>query len=132
MLTKIQRNAIPLFIFTLIILVFAISSADSGKMPGSLAYILEIRNMDKIGHFFLMGVFACLANLAYKDKSFKILNLRIPIAIIIVSLIVGAEEYSQRFFPSRTSSWIDFSASLLGIILIGWVGSQWTMKHLPE
>jgi polysaccharide biosynthesis protein VpsQ len=132
MLTRIQRKAIPLFILILIIIIFIIAGADSDRLPGFLDRLLDIRYMDKVGHFLLMGILAYLANLAWKNKTIQILSMKIPIAILLIALIVGAEEYSQKFFVTRTSSWADFGASLLGILLIGWFCSQWTLKHVSE
>jgi VanZ family protein len=40
---------------------------------------------------------------------------------LILALLIGAEEYSQKFFEKRTFDLIDLTASYVGLMVGGWV-----------
>jgi len=40
---------------------------------------------------------------------------------LILVLFIGLEEYSQRFFPTRTADIFDFLASCAGVTLFAWL-----------
>jgi VanZ family protein len=40
---------------------------------------------------------------------------------LTLALLITAEEFSQKFFPSRTFDLIDLFASLLGVVVGGWM-----------
>lgn len=44
------------------------------------------------------------------------ITMRIALASLLVAAVVGAEELSQALVSSRTCSWLDYGASLLGIL----------------
>jgi len=104
-----------LFIATIIVL------ADLGKL-GFLHFVYNIPYGDKAGHFLLYGILALLIDLAL----FRSLPLRSPkrIAVycgLILALLIGAEEFSQQYFASRTSSLNDLIASYLGVAFFSWL-----------
>lgn len=104
-----------LFIFIIIIL------ADTGKL-GILAIVYRIPYADKVGHFILYGILALLINLTL-FRSLPHQN-RIWIAVgsgLILALLIGLEEFSQRNVSNRTFSLSDLSASYLGVIFCAWV-----------
>ena len=79
-------------------------------------------NIDKAGHFILYGVLALLINLtlfrAYPGRP------RAWIAAssgLVLSLLIGLEEWSQQLFVNRTSSLADLTASYLGVIFFAWL-----------
>ena len=125
---KISATLFALFIILIIIL------ADLGKL-GFLGIINQIPLGDKIGHFTLYGILTLLIDLTLtrslppsstlrtsRNPSIKLrANLIIPRVALILSLIIGLEEYSQQFFPNRTFDLVDLTFSYLGVIFFSWV-----------
>ncbi len=104
-----------LFIILIIIL------ADTGNL-GILTLINRIPFTDKVGHFVLYGILALLVNLSLFQSLPS--RSRIWIAVVsglILALLIGLEEFSQRNFPTRTFSLGDLSASYLGVIFFSWL-----------
>lgn len=104
-----------LFIILIVIL------ADLGKL-GMLGFLNRIPYADKIGHFVLYGILTLLLDLTFTralpHPSRKLLVLRIA---LILSLLIGLEEYSQQFFAKRTFDLVDLAFSYLGVIFFSWV-----------
>ena len=103
-----------LFIVGIIIL------ADMGKL--GILNFLTAHNLDKVGHFVLYGILTLLLDLTL----FRALpnHSRQSIVVwygLILALIIGLEEFSQRFFPSRHSDIVDLTFSYLGIIFFSWL-----------
>ena len=109
-----------LFILLLAAIVFA---ADSGRMPGFVAGLYDFPNGDKVGHFVLMGLLSLLVNLGVLSGPGRRTLRRAITASLVVAGVVALEEFSQRFFLTRNSSWGDFASSLAGIIVFG--GLAW-------
>lgn len=104
-----------LFIILIIIL------ADTGNL-GFLAIVYHIPYADKIGHFSLYGILALLINLTL----FRSLpnQSRLWVAVLsslVLALLIGLEEFSQRSFSNRTFSLGDLSASYFGVIIFSWL-----------
>ena len=107
-------------LFTLFIILIIIL-ADTGNL-GILALINRIPFADKVGHFVLYGILTLLINLSL----FRSLPSQSPkriavIAGLILALLIGLEEFSQRYFATRTFSLGDLSASYLGLIFFSWL-----------
>ena len=104
-----------LFILTVIIL------ADRGEL-GILKVINQIPYADKAGHFILYGILTLLVDLAliraFPNRSPKLVAV---ICGLILALLIGLEEYSQQYFPSRTFDLIDLTFSYLGVIYFSWL-----------
>lgn len=112
-----RRSAIIFGIFILIIVILA----DTRHLGGLYA-LYDFPFGDKVGHFFLFGLLSMAINLSVistelqPDPSTRPSNIRKVIqASLILALFVGLEEFSQRWFPSRTSDVFDLLASCLGI-----------------
>ena len=86
-------------------------------MLNMLGFINRIPYGDKFGHFILYGILTLLVDLAiirsHQDISPRLIALRVA---FVLALLIGLEEYSQRFFESRTSDWVDLIFSYLGVI----------------
>ncbi len=102
-------------------IVLVIVLADTGHL-GFLAIVYEIPRADKIAHFLLYGILAFLIDLtlmrSYPDHS------RGRIALfsgLVLALLIGLEEFSQRLFADRTFSMVDLTASYLGVLLFSWI-----------
>ena len=104
-----------LFIALIVIL------ADTGNL-GVLGFINEIPYGDKVGHFVLFGILTLLLDLTFlrslPNRDPKLVALSVGLTL---ALIIGAEEYSQQFFASRTFSLLDLAFSYAGVIFFSWV-----------
>ena len=104
------------FIIGLIVL------ADADLLPDFINAIYDFPNGDKVGHFVLYGLLnffitrAFLSSLPTRRGGWVTLSVS-----LILALFVALEELSQMFFSARTFSLLDLTASLLGIIVGGWV-----------
>lgn len=114
--------------FTLLFAVFIIAIiilADRGQL-GSLGFIYDFPYGDKVGHFVLFGMLNFSATLtsfrALPNRSPKLLALSIG---LILALVIGAEEYSQKFFVKRTFDLVDLTASYLGLVTGGWIALKY-------
>lgn len=89
--------------------------ADVGKL-GSLGFINSIPYGDKAGHFLLYGILTLLVDLSLirsrPDRSPKRI---VFFTGLILALLIGLEEYSQRFFANRSFSLADLGSSYLGV-----------------
>ena len=107
-------------LFTAFILL-VIVLADTGHL-GFLAIVYEIPRADKVAHFLLYGILVLLIDLtlirSYPEHS------RGRIALfsgLVLALLIGLEEFSQRLFANRTFSLVDLTASYLGVFLFSWI-----------
>lgn len=107
-------------LFTVFIIV-VIVLADRGQL-GAVHFLYDFPNGDKLGHFLLFGLLNFLLTLtiirALPSPRPKLAALSVG---LILSLLIGAEEYSQKFFANRTFDLIDLLASYLGLIVGGWL-----------
>ena len=111
---KIISILYVLFIILIIVL------ADMGKL--GILGVLTAHNLDKVGHFVLYGILTLLIDLTFiralPDRSPKLVVVSIG---LILALLIGAEEFSQKLFSSRTFDLIDLTASYLGVIFFSWL-----------
>ena len=109
-----------LFIILIIVL------ADTGRL-GILYEINRLPWGDKVGHFVLYGILVLLIDLALfrsLPPSPSLRQSRMRVAVIsglILALLIGLEEFSQRNFSNRTFSLMDLTASYLGVIFFSWL-----------
>lgn len=108
-------------LFTFFILL-VIVLADAGLLAQYVGFVYEVPWGDKAGHFILYGILALLLNLAL----FGALPDRSPSRLavtcgLILSLLIGVEEFSQQFFANRTFDLIDLTFSYLGVLSFSWV-----------
>ncbi len=74
---------------------------------------------DKIGHFFLMGIFSLLVNLALSAKTIRLWKFKYLLGSLIVSALVTLEEFSQIFVRERTFDAEDLIVDFAGIFIFG-------------
>ncbi len=104
-----------LFIILIIVL------ADTGNL-GILYYINRIPYADKVGHFILYGILALLVDLTLFRSLQAHSRKWVAVASgLILALLIGAEEFSQQYFSTRTFSLGDLTASYLGLIFFSWL-----------
>lgn len=106
--------------------------ADSNTLPGWIKSIYHYPNGDKAGHFFLYGILAFLLMLSFPNCIWRFLSIPLPVCIFLLSGFAIIEEYSQSFFPSRTSSILDVSFSLLGIFLFSLLAKWFVRRSYQE
>lgn len=108
-------------LFTLFI-VLIIILADLGQL-GILGVVNQIPFGDKAGHFILYGILTLLLDLTLlRSKRFTLRpSLLVWRVALILSLLIGIEEYSQQFFAKRTFDLVDLLFSYLGVAFFSWV-----------
>jgi polysaccharide biosynthesis protein VpsQ len=112
-----KRLTVLFSLFIILIIVLA----DSGNL-GILRIVNRIPFGDKIGHFVLYGILTLLLDLT----SIRSLPKRSPRLIIVTMgllliLLIGLEEYSQKYFSKRTFDLVDLTFSYLGVTFFSWV-----------
>lgn len=94
--------------------------ADLG-MLGVLKFVNRIPFGDRIGHFVLYGILTLLIDLALLRTPHGLNpNLIVLRVALILALVIGLEEFSQRFFPNRSFDLLDLAFSYLGVIFFSW------------
>ena len=107
------------FIIGLIVL------ADADLLPDFINAIYDFPNGDKVGHFVLYGLLNFFITRAFLSALPTRRGGWVPLSVgLILAVFVALEEFSQKYFASRTFSLLDLTASLLGIIVGGWVGNK--------
>ena len=109
-----------LFIFVIVVL------ADTRHL-GFLYAVYDFPFGDKVGHFFLFGLLSLVVNLSVVGSASgpkTEIQRNIVKASLILALFVGLEEFSQRWFPARTSDLFDLSASYLCIAFFAFIAMK--------
>jgi polysaccharide biosynthesis protein VpsQ len=99
--------------------------ADTKSTRYVLSFVGNIPFGDKLGHFFLMGIFAFLFNLSLSCRKVW----RVLLGSLIVLGIVVIEEFSQIFIRGRSFDLTDLVADFLGILIFGKI-AQIVFKRL--
>ena len=104
-----------LFSFFIVVIVIG---ANTDQFPRVLEPIYDFPNGDKVGHFILFGILSFFLNrsalVLFPNRNPARLMLTVS---LLLSIVIGLEEWSQSLFPSRTASFIDLAASYLGVSL---------------
>jgi len=111
----------------IIVLFLIVVIANLGLGSTYFPFIYSIPGLDKIGHFFLMGVLSFLINILLKAKKVRLLSLDFLLGSLVVLLVVTLEELSQIFLVYRAFSWLDLVFDLGGVVLGGQVAA-WLKK----
>ncbi len=119
------------FFFTLFIIAIIVL-ADLGILSQLLSFVYQVPYGDKAGHFILYGILTFLINLttfeARPDQNRKMVAIKIG---LVLALLIGLEEFSQRFFVDRTFSLLDLSFSYLGVIVFSWLALKIKSRTRP-
>jgi VanZ family protein len=115
-----KRWAVFFGLFILLVIILA----DTRHL-GALGKVYDFPGGDKVGHFVLFGLLSFVINLSvFEARPLASLADKKRLALItslLIALFVGLEEYSQRFFPVRSSDIFDFLASCAGIACFAWL-----------
>ena len=112
--------------FFLIFIIAVIVLADGGNLPRPIRAIYDFPNGDKFGHFILFGLLtffitrAFLSSFPSKSRGWVTLSTG-----LVLALLIGLEEFSQKFFPTRTFNLIDLLASYAGIVTFALLAFYW-------
>lgn len=87
---------------------------------------------DKIGHFGLMGLLAFLVNLSLQGRAVNLWGRSVLLGSLLVVIFVTLEELSQAFIATRTLSFMDWTADMLGIWLFGRLAAWLSRKTSGE
>ncbi|MBA3600789.1 MAG: VanZ family protein [Acidobacteria bacterium] len=108
-----------LAVIYIFILAGIIVLADVRQTQFLFSFIRSLPFGDKIGHFFLMGIFSLLVNLALSAKTVQLWKFKYLLGSLIVSAIVTLEEFSQIFVRGRTFDAGDLIVDFAGIVFFG-------------
>lgn len=108
-------------LFSLFIIAIVIG-ANAGQFPRLLKPLYDFPGGDKMGHFILFGILSFLLNksalLFFPNRNPARLILTVS---LLLSILIGLEEWSQSLFPSRTMSMIDLLSSYLGVLVFAFL-----------
>ncbi|HNB41069.1 MAG TPA: VanZ family protein [Anaerolineales bacterium] len=108
-------------LFTLFILAIIIL-ADKNALPPFIHAIYDFPNGDKAGHFILFGLLNFILTLTFLRALPNRTRSRVALSVgLILALAITLEEFSQRYFSSRTFDLIDLTASYIGVLVGGWI-----------
>jgi len=123
-MTKWLAIAFSIFIIAVIVM------ADMGTLPGLIRGVYDFPNGDKLGHFILYGILSLLLNLAFTLRPGLNLTRTILTVSLVLSALIGLEEWSQSLFAdNRSMDIVDLLASYAGVTsaaLTAW----WVRKNL--
>lgn len=106
--------------------------ANRGFDEWVLDLFRSIPNLDKVLHFLLFGTMAFLLSMALKARMVSIASRSVLWGVLIVAAFCVVEEFSQIWIPTRTFSFMDLAADMVGITLASWLikrrGAQWLSK----
>jgi len=105
--------------FYIFILAGIVVLADVRETQFLFRFIRRLPFGDKLGHFFLMGMFSLMVNLALSAKIVRIWKLNYLLGSLIVLMIVTVEEVSQIFVTGRTFDAGDLVADAAGVFIFG-------------
>ncbi len=109
-------------VFFLAFIILVVVLADTGKLPHFIRAIYDFPNGDKAGHFILYGLLNFFFTSAFLSAFPSKPRIRVALSVgLVLAFFIGVEEWSQQFFPNRTSGLPDLLFSYLGLITAGWV-----------
>ena len=115
-----------------VFIILIIVLADLGKL-GILQTVNRIPFGDKAGHFILYGILIFLIDLTlFRSTPFQSRTRIVLTSGLILALLIGLEEFSQRNFPSRTFDMGDLTASYLGLLFFSWLALRTKGRHRLE
>ncbi len=117
--SKIYRIGFVLHSLLMSVLIISASSGWLPRVDG-----LHI-HADKVGHAFFFGLLAFFLNGALGFRGlWRGAPRWLPLGPIVVLLFAMTEEIAQLWLPCRTSSFGDFAADVVGVVLLSWLSRQ--------
>ena len=107
-------NKYKILAIYLAIIVLTIAVVDSGITSHFRQWLhVQIPNLDKVGHFFGMGILAFLLLNAFAKENQRS---RIIFIILFTISLATVEEFSQKLLQYRSFQLWDLAANYLGIL----------------
>ena len=106
-----------LFIITIIIL------ADRSALPPFVRAVYDFPYGDKVGHFILFGLLNFILTLTFLPRHDRARGWVTLSVGLVLAVLIAAEEFSQKYFASRTFDLVDLAASYVGL-------EVWKIKNL--
>lgn len=90
--------------------------ANAGVDHLVFAIMRQIPYGDKVCHICVYGLLALLINLSLRCRKVHLWKTQIYLGSILTLCLVGIEEASQQYLPTRSQDWWDYLASCIGIL----------------
>jgi polysaccharide biosynthesis protein VpsQ len=111
----------PWAIFFGLFIIGVIILADLGRL-GGLHGIYDIPYGDKVGHFTLYGLLGFVLDLSvFEARPLANKKSLAVITSLILIAVIGLEEISQIWIPTRTADVFDWLAGCAGVIFFAWL-----------
>jgi len=91
--------------------------ANAGVDHIVFAVMRQIPYGDKLSHIGVYGILALLLNLSLRGKKIHFYQASFYLGSLLTLILVGIEETSQQFLPTRSQDWLDYVASCIGVLL---------------
>lgn len=114
---RIKRIGLAAAYFAVVTLIVWL--ADHRESQFIFSWIQALPGGDKLGHFLIVGGFACALNYALRCRTMSLGGKPVLFGSLIVLVLASVEETSQLFIPSRNFDLLDLAADVLGIWLVG-------------
>ena len=102
-------------LFSLLIVAIVIG-ANMDLFPYHVRQFYDFPGGDKLGHFVLFGILSLLLNRSALSLLPNHNPTRLVLTVsLLLSIVIGLEEWSQSLFPTRTMSLTDLIASYTGV-----------------
>jgi hypothetical protein len=95
------------------------TGAYLGLLPTHMA---AVPHLDLVGHFLFIGGVAFFLDGVLDRRPLPFGFWSLGGALVIA--VAGIEEYLQRFSARRSSTWSDFIADVLGVVLCVWLSRR--------
>ncbi|MBX3038964.1 MAG: VanZ family protein [Anaerolineales bacterium] len=110
--------AILFFVFIITVIILA----NFNQIPRFVKNIYDFPYGDKAGHLVLFG----LLNFFVTLSLIRALPQRDPKLVAVLTSLclaffIGVEEFSQKYFSTRTFDLLDLTASYIGLVVGGWL-----------
>ena len=93
--------------------------ANNKALPVWIKFYREIPYGDKVGHFFIFGVFTLSLNILLSFRRISLFSKHFFVGSVITFAFITVEEISQLLLVNRNFSITDLLANYLGIMIIG-------------
>jgi VanZ family protein len=112
-----------------LLIVAIIVMADVEQFPNFIKRLYQFPGGDKAGHFILFGILSFLLNESALTLFPKPKPARLVLTVsLLLTILIGLEEWSQSLFPSRTMSLSDLLASYTGVMIAAILVWLWRPK----
>lgn len=121
-----------LFVIYILILAGIIILANMRETQYLFRPIRRLPYGDKIGHFFVMGLFSFVTNLVLQARTIQLWKIRYLLGSLVVLALVTIEEFSQLFIRGRSFDWTDLIADGAGVLVFGEIARLTWLKFFAQ